>query len=433
MESIHDIVKNINQEIIDIRRDIHKYPELGFCEFKTAYKIITYLKNLNFDVQFGQEVLIKDDIIGAPSDKQLKEYKNRAIKEGVPSEIADKLDNCMTAIVATLDTKKEGKTIAFRFDMDANEISESKDLSHRPNKENFASLHEGVMHACGHDGHTAIGLGLAKTLFLIKEQLVGKIKLIFQPAEEGVRGANAMINTNILDDVDYFFSGHIGINVRKNNVIVASTKNFLASSKFIVKFKGLSSHAGLSPEKGKNALLAACQATLGLYSISQHGKGMSKVNVGILNSGTAHNTIADFANLTFQTRGQTNQINSDVIKKAKDVIYGAAKMYDCDVDIELLGSSMDYIPNNDFSDEIYDFINKSNLYEQVIKYGDMNASEDCTAFLNKVSNNNKKGIYMMYGAKLANEHHNPNFDFDESVLSNTCELLALLAKKYTHN
>lgn len=133
--------------------------------------------------------------------------------------------------------------MAFRVDMDALDLSEEQDVSHRPYRDGFASCNAGMMHACGHDGHTAIGLGLAHTLKQFESGLHGVIKLIFQPAEEGTRGARAMVDAGVVDDVDYFTAVHIGTGVPAGTVVCGSD-NFMATTKFDAHFTGIAAHAG---------------------------------------------------------------------------------------------------------------------------------------------------------------------------------------------
>ena len=106
-----------------------------------------------------------------------------------------------TGVMGVMEFDKPGPTVALRFDMDANDLVEAEDENHRPYTAGFASVNKGAMHGCGHDGHTAIGLTVARILAVLKEDLAGKVKLIFQPAEEGVRGAKAMVAKGIVDDV----------------------------------------------------------------------------------------------------------------------------------------------------------------------------------------------------------------------------------------
>ena len=118
------------------------------------------------------------------------------------------------------------------------------------------------MHACGHDGHTAIGLGVATVLAEMKDQLRGTIKLFFQPAEEGVRGARAMVEAGVCDDVDFLLGAHLGFQAREVGTIITGGAGFLATSKMDAIFTGVPSHAGAAPEAGRNALLASATAAL---------------------------------------------------------------------------------------------------------------------------------------------------------------------------
>ncbi len=127
--------------------------------------------------------------------------------------------------------------MAFRVDMDALDLSEEQDVSHRPYRDGFASCNAGMMHACGHDGHTAIGLGWRIPLNSSSPGLHGVIKLIFQPAEEGTRGARAMVDAGVVDDVDYFTAVHIGTGVPAGTVVCGSD-NFMATTKFDAHFTG---------------------------------------------------------------------------------------------------------------------------------------------------------------------------------------------------
>ncbi|EOA4705004.1 p-aminobenzoyl-glutamate hydrolase subunit AbgA, partial [Escherichia coli] len=191
---------------------------------------------------------------------------------------------------------------AFRVDMDALDLSEEQDVSHRPYRDGFASCNAGMMHACGHDGHTAIGLGLAHTLKQFESGLHGVIKLIFQPAEEGTRGARAMVDAGVVDDVDYFTAVHIGTGVPAGTVVCGSD-NFMATTKFDAHFTGTAAHAGAKPEDGHNALLAAAQATLALHAIAPHSEGASRVNVGVMQAGSGRNVVPASALLKVETRG----------------------------------------------------------------------------------------------------------------------------------
>ena len=137
------------------------------------------------------------------------------------------------------------------------------------------------MHACGHDGHTAIGLAVAERLANPAAGWSGTLKLIFQPAEEGGRGAKPMVAAGVVDDVDYLFAGHLGCNLPSGKLAARAT-GFLFSRKIDVVFLGRAAHAAMGPHEGRNALLAAAAAALGLHGIARHAQEQTHVNVGKL-------------------------------------------------------------------------------------------------------------------------------------------------------
>ena len=424
--------EKISTDAVAIRRDLHQYPETGFLEYRTATKIINELKKYNFTVLYGNAVNDTSEITSLPSKEVQAAAMERAIKEGADPALVREMADGKTGVVGIIEGTKEGigKTVAFRFDMDCNEANESCEHIHRPVREGFRSVHENAIHACGHDGHVAIGLLLARILSKYRDRFSGRVKLIFQPAEEGVRGAESMVKAGVCDDVDIFFGGHIGLSEKENGTLAASVGEFLAASKFVAVFTGKSSHAGLAPEEGRNALLASAQAAIALHAISRHGKGASRVNVGVLNAGTGMNVIPDHAEMRFETRGETTEINAFMEEEARRIIMAAAAMYGVEATITRVGYASSFEADSDFAEEIALFAKESGLYRRVDPYMAMNASEDCTTFLNRVTARGGKGIYMMYGAELAAGHHNDRFDFDESVISHTAAFLAALTLKY---
>ena len=169
------------------RRDIHKHPESGWTEFRTASLVIKELKNLGYTVLMGDSVNNPSEQQGVPDTSVLEKCMKRAISEGADPDLVKKMAGGLTGVVGIMDTGRPGPTVALRFDMDCNDVDEAADEKHRPYKEGFSSVHKHCMHACGHDGHTTAGLGVAELLAEYKDKLCGRIKLIFQPAEEGVR------------------------------------------------------------------------------------------------------------------------------------------------------------------------------------------------------------------------------------------------------
>ena len=434
MKRLIEEAKLLRDEAVRLRRDFHKYPERGFCEFRTASVIVNYLLDLGFDVKYGKDVVNKDYIFGAPDAELLASEKSRALSEGVSEELIDAMDGGATAVVATVKGTKAGnsKVVAFRFDIDCNELSESSCKEHRPNAEGFASVHNGCTHACGHDGHAAIGLALAKLLSANKDTFSGTVKLIFQPAEEGVRGAAAMVAAGVVDDVDYFFSGHLGISANKRGTLACSSDSFLCASKFDAEFFGKSAHAGLAPQAGNNALLAAAQATLSLHGISRHGDGASRINVGVISGGSGRNVIPEYSKIMFETRGETDLINSYMVDRAESIIKASAEIYGVDSKMRCVGHASSYKPDAEFSQIIYGIVNETALFDNVVLKAEMNASEDCTAFMNRVTENGGKASFFMYGTDLASPHHTPEFDINEDSLVDAIALLAIMAIKFAN-
>jgi aminobenzoyl-glutamate utilization protein A len=424
--------KELFSHTVSLRRDFHKYPESGFMEFRTVAQIIEYLRGLGVEVKYGEEVINTSEVLGMPDDQNIENARLRAIADGADESLVRSIANGATAVVATIYGKagKGNKTVAFRFDIDSNELVESESPDHLPCAQGFASVHNGSAHACAHDGHAAIGLTLAKILSENTDYFSGKIKLIFQPAEEGVRGADAMVAAGVVDDVDVFFSGHIGISAKNTGTLFASTDNFLCATKYDAEFFGASTHAGLKPEEGKNALLAAAQAALSLHAISRHSAGASRINVGVISGGSVRNVIPSYARIEFETRGINSKVNAYMKKRAEAIIASCAMMYDVEYSLNCVGNAESFEPDMAFGKEIAEYARSTGIFSNIIDVGPMNASEDCTAYMNRVISRGGKATYMMFGADLASQHHTPEFDFDEKVLSDAVALLALLAIKY---
>lgn len=425
--------EELSLEAVALRRDLHKYPETGFLEYRTASKIVNTLRSLGFTVLYGADVNDTAGVESLPPRAIQAAAMRQAVAEGADPVLVTEMADGKTGVVGILDGTAGGggQTVAFRFDIDANDASESDGECHRPTVEGFRSEHKNAMHACGHDGHTAIGLLLARLLSEHREAFRGRVKLIFQPAEEGVRGAEPMVRAGVVDDADVFFGGHIGLSAKENRMLVASVGEFLLASKFEAVFTGKSSHAGLAPEEGRNALLAAAQAALALHAIPRHGKGASRVNVGVLNAGTGMNVTPDRAVMRFETRGETTEINAFMETEARRIVRSAADMYGVGVTLSRVGYAGSFTPDPAFAKEIEGLAAASGFYTRIESYGAMNASEDCTAFLSRVTERGGRAIYMMYGSALSAGHHNGRFDFDESVIPRTAAFLCALALNYT--
>ncbi len=327
---ISDMAEEQRDELIQLRRDFHRYPETSWLEMRTSAKIAEYLTELGMEVLTGKDVCREEARIGVPDSDILERHFSQVKEQGAPARfLTEELEQGYTGVVGILRCG-EGPTVALRFDIDALPMEEAEDLEHRPFREGFSSQNPGMMHACGHDCHAAIGLGTARILSELRDQLHGTVKFLFQPGEEGTKGAYAMVENGHLDGVDYFAgtarilselrdqlhgtvkflfqpgeegtkgayamveNGHLdgvdyfaGTHVAPDDKeddgdITPGTYGSLATCKYNVFFHGQAAHAGGFPEEGKNAVLAAAHAAVGLSGIARHSQGISRVNVGEL-------------------------------------------------------------------------------------------------------------------------------------------------------
>ncbi|WP_099159714.1 M20 family metallo-hydrolase [Virgibacillus ndiopensis] len=415
--------KNLTAKLIQWRRDFHQYPETGFLEMRTASIVAAVLDQLGLQLEVGQEVMAKNHCMGKPDDTVTKNHYQWALEHGANKDYIEYFSDGYTGIVATIDTKKDGPTIAYRFDMDALDIHECDLDSHVPKKEGFRSINPSTMHACGHDAHTAIGLGLATLLAEEKANLNGKIKLIFQPAEEGTRGAKSMVEANIVDDVDYFVATHIGTGIPHDH-FVAANNGFLATSKLDISFNGVASHAGGNPEKGRNALVAAASAALNIYAIPRHSEGATRVNVGELHAGAGRNIIADHATLKVETRGENSTINQYVKEQVESIVAGAAQMYQVDYKVKTVGEALSSQSSKQLASVLHECAGQSATIEKsILETNNPAGSEDATYFMERVKQLGGQATYCVFGTELAAGHHNEKFDIDENTLLPAVEVL----------
>ena len=412
----------IEEELIRLRRHFHKYAEPAWMEFLTTAKIIEELKNYNLDLYYGKEIYFNKRM-GLPEKSILESYKNSISISDI--EKKEEILDSYTGLIAVLDTKKIGPNIGFRFDIDANELCESNSLGHLPNILNFSSKNSFAMHACGHDAHMSIGIELAKILASNIKKLKGKIIFIFQPAEEGVRGAYSLMNNPIIDKLDYLAGMHIGMDVKSGEIGVGS-HGFLATKKIDIIFKGKASHAGASPEKGHNALLAASSAVLNFNSLAQHSMGEARINVGKLNAGSGRNIIANKAKIEMEIRGENENIISYLYDGVNRIVEGSAISYDCSYEIEIKGQAPSLISYDE------EFIkNLRNYYkEKSYKLVDANlkGSEDIAYLLNEVRKAGGKTVHFILGSNLKDSHHSEEFDINEKDMLRGVDLMVDFVK-----
>ncbi|KPV44001.1 amidohydrolase [Alicyclobacillus ferrooxydans] len=411
-------------DIFELRRDLHAHPEVGFTEFRTANRVVRELQSYGYSVAYGIDVMVPESRRGLPSADQLTRAYQRAKEDGADETILRAMDGGLTGVVATLKGRGDGPTVAFRFDMDALPIMESQESTHLPHINGFRSVHDGEMHACGHDGHTAIGLTFAK--MIASQPFNGTLKLIFQPAEEGGRGAKSMVDKGVVDDVDKLFCFHLGLDLPLH-AVSGGTNEFLASTKLEVHYQGVSAHAAAAPEKGRNALLGAATALLNIHALPRFSSGATRVNVGVLEGGTAPNIIPDKAKMVLECRAETYEDNLDLEQRVRAILEHSALMHGLTYQIENIGEAATAVCDPELKEVVLEAAKSVPFFTDYQDEHPLGASEDATFLMRRVQERGGKVTYSILGTTIAAPHHNPKFDIDEEILPAAVDLLLQIA------
>ena len=402
-----------------IRRDFHRHAEAGWTEMRTASRIAARLEELGCEVLIGRAVCDAEARMGVPSPAILREAYERALREDGDPRFLDEVKDGFTGVIGIIRGALPGPTIGMRFDIDALGVVESGEDSHIPAREAFVSAHNGEMHACGHDGHAAIGLGTAEILMRHREEIRGTVKLIFQPAEEGVRGAKSIVAAGHLDDVEILLGSHItGLPANADYDITAGAGGSLATTKLDALFTGRAAHAGGAPQNGDNAMLAMATAILNLHAIPRHGNGATRINVGRADAGTGRNVIPDRAKLELEIRGATTELNRYMETYARRILEAAAQMHGCSVEITLMGAADSLESSPAFMEEIQQLAPLCGLTPAPYLRGHAGGSEDFAYMMNRVQERGGVATFMRLMTPVAGPAHSPTFDFDERVLVN---------------
>lgn len=281
------------KEMIEWRRHLHRHPELSFQEVETA----KYIR------------------------KVLAEFSN--------IEVSTLTDN---SVIGTLKGSKPGKTIALRADIDALPITEESDVE-------FKSENDGVMHACGHDTHTAILLGAAKTLSGMQSEIAGTVKFIFQPAEEEPPGgAKFLVEAGVMDGVDMVFGLHIAPNIPAGMVGIKDGALTAAADIFELTIQGRGSH-GSTPELAIDPILIGAEIISNLnHIVSRNVSPFADVviSIGEFKAGQKANIIPDTAKITGTIRTNDNEIRAFVQKRIEEIISGVCQMYGATFDLNYI-------------------------------------------------------------------------------------------------
>ena len=417
----------MEQELITLRRDFHRYPESGWTEFRTTARIIEELNREGIPVTYGRGIHAEGKRHGLPKPEVLERCLQRAESEGAPGELLSAMAGGYTGCVARIEGALPGPTTGIRVDIDCCDMEESADTEHLPVREGFRSVHEGCMHACGHDAHAAIGVGAAKLLWQARDRLRGTVILAFQPAEEGLRGAASMAEAGIFDTCDRFFGLHVGLMDAPAGTVAVSAEGFLASSKFDVTFHGLAAHAGQSPEKGRNALAAAAMATLDMLALPTRFSSRARLNVGTFHGGSGRNVIPAEAVLQVETRGDDTAENHGLEQAAYDACRAAAEQYGCTCDFALMGGAGTARCDESLAEEAARILRQVEGLGEVIPSVRLTVGEDVVTLMERVQQRGGRATELIFGMPLPYPHHSSRFDAEERLLALGARCLAALA------
>lgn len=386
---IKSITSKYKDYVIEKRRYFHMNPEPSWKEFNTSK-------------------IVRDELD----------------KLGISYEVV--LD---TAVLATIKGGKSGKTVLLRADMDALEVPEQNDVEYKSRK-------DGLMHACGHDGHTSMLLGAAHVLNEIKDELEGNVILFFQPAEEVGQGARRVIEeTDIIDRIDACFAIHLWQGVETGKVSIEAGPRMAAADFFEIKIKGKGGH-GSMPHDCVDACVVASSIVMNLQTLVSRGVDPVDtlvMTIGKMDVGTRFNVIAGEGILS----GTSRSFSDDVWKRIPDdmnrIINNTAAAFGATAELQIDRATLPLW--ND--PEISAVLNKSmtTLYgeDSIVEYEKTTGGEDFSYFTTKVPGalafvgirNDEKGIN--------NPHHNSCFDIDEEALEVGTNLYAQFAYDYLRN
>lgn len=401
-------------ELIALRRALHARPELAFTEIETAARVVTELTAGADSVQAGSTVCDLECVAGLPEPDQLEAGRQRALASGVPQDLVRTLGDGATGVVVTVQGRRSGPTIGIRFDMDAIAVGESAVASHAPTREGFASVHPGIMHACGHDGHVAVGIELGRRLCADRD-FAGTVLLVFQPGEEGVRGARSMVSAGVVDDVTVMLGLHLGIDLPVGTV-AAGAQGMLATQKLRVEFEGEAAHAALAPHQGRNALLGAASASLALHTLPPHGDHTTRVNVGRLVAGTAAGIVPERAVMDCELRADDETVLEWLRGRAGDIVRGAAESYGLAASVTQMGAATVARCDARLVQDLMTAASTVTGVESALASAPMRASDDVTLFMSHVQERGGLATFALVGASSPAPHHHPMFDIDERAL-----------------
>jgi len=399
--------------LVTLRRDLHRHPEVGWTEFYTTARIVEELERIGVDeLHLGPEVLARDARLGVPDEERIEAAYQRALEAGAEEAVLERLTGGYTGAVAVVE-RGEGPTVALRVDIDGLPREESTDADHHPASEGFRSEHEGEMHACGHDAHATIGIGVLEAME--ESDFQGTLKLLFQPAEEVIGGGKPMAESGHLDDVDYLLALHVGLD-HPTGEVVAGIDGFLAVTQFRAEFEGEPAHAGAAPDRGRNAVQAMATAVNGLYAIPRHHEGATRVNAGDVGGGATTNIVPEEAYVAGEVRGATTDLRDYVAERARDVVEHAAGAHGCESTFEVHGEAPSAESDEELVAVVHDVATTTEGVDSPVRRGELGGSEDATYLMQHVQDRGGRAAYVGIGTDHPGGHHTATFDVDETSI-----------------
>lgn len=380
--------ESLREELVARRRDLHMHPELAFEEYRTAGIVADELNKLGLEVQTG---------VGK------------------------------TGVVAILEGQQDGPTVLVRADMDALPILEE-------NAVEYASQTPGKMHACGHDGHTTIGLGVAKLLSKHRDQLAGRIKFVFQPAEEVVGGAKAMIADGALLDPrpDVTLGLHLWNSMPVGKLGVGEGPVMAGSSIFTIKLVGKGGHAAL-PNISIDPVVCSAHVITALQSIVSRNIDpleSAVISVTRVQAGTAYNIIPQDVELWGTIRTFKDEVRDEVERRMREVVAGVASAMGCTSSVEIVHNTLPVRNDPAVTERGRAILREIVGDEGLVTTERTMGAEDVGLFMDDIP-----GLYFFVGAAVPNQteyygHHHPRFDFDEDALPLGVALLSSAVADY---
>lgn len=382
-----ELVKGF-EEVVSWRRHLHQYPELSFQENETAKYIKEQLESFGFDE-------IRTEVGGH-------------------------------GIVATLTGTELGKTIALRADFDALPIDDEKDVPYR-------SKNPGVMHACGHDGHTAALLGTAKALIQHRSFIKGKVVFIFQPAEETPPGgAKFMIEEKALEGVDYVFGAHLASDIPVGKVAVGDGYKMAAVDKFKITLQGKGGH-GARPHDAIDPIVIGSDVVSALQKIVSRRVNplqSAVVTIGVFESGKAFNVIPDKARLEGTVRSFDGDVRESVKANIHSIVQGITEGFGAKFEIDYVHGYPALYNHPEETAIVRDLFEDQFSRDGVVEFEPGMGAEDFSYYLLE-----KPGTFFKVGSQNEDEathfpHHHPRFDIDERALLNTEKAFVKIISHY---